>query len=176
MKPACLVVLFACLLMPAAASRAEGPPSFARCEAGQVFADCTVAKCDSNYNCSCFVTTRRPTGVSIPPGCIPPQPLVGPPQMVQSRYSPVAATGLCGNPATTWAQCLGVTCMIQADGSALCPCTEAKGAPYVIVTDDPVYRGQCTDGKIYSSATFTGDVEQISKALDFPKPKVLWRH
>jgi hypothetical protein len=50
------------------------------------------------------------------------------------------------------------------------------GGPYVIVTKDPVYRSQCESTTLYSSATYDADVEQISKALGFEKPDVLWTH
>jgi hypothetical protein len=46
--------------------------------------------------------------------------------------------------------------------------------PYVIVTTSSSYQGQCTDGTIYSSATYDAQVKDISQALGFTKPTVLW--
>jgi hypothetical protein len=45
---------------------------------------------------------------------------------------------------------------------------------YVIVTTNSSYQGQCTDGTIYSSATYDAQVKDISQALGFTKPTVLW--
>jgi hypothetical protein len=102
------------------------------------------------------------------------------PATAQSRYTPVASTGLCTSQHTIWAQCLGVTCTVSADGkSAICPCakttaSQSGGGPYVIVTTDATYHNQCTNETVYSSATYDVEVKDISEALHFPKPSILW--
>jgi hypothetical protein len=182
MKLLSAVLLVTCTIVFGHAARADA--GFKRCEVAQKFADCTVAKCDpKTFVCRCYVTEDVKSGVSNPPGCIAPTVVTATsPATAQSHYSPVRTTGLCSNQTTTWAQCLGVVCTVSADGKhASCPCTPTSaaasgGGSYVIVTKDPVYRGQCKSTILYSSATYDADVEQISKALDFKKPHVLWSH
>jgi hypothetical protein len=196
-----LVLLAVCAIACDGRAAKNTPPQFKNCGVGELFADCTTAKCtpakgpsgSTIYNCTCSVQTGAPpymkkplpqSGVSDPPGCLDPTAAAdGKPGTAQSRYSPVAQTGLCNNDDRVWAQCLGVVCTVAADGkTASCPCTSATsansgGGPYVIVIPeggDTKYHGQCTDKTIYSSATFESDVKEISEALGFAKPKVLW--
>ena len=161
-------------------------PVFKNCGAVQAFANCTAAICQrtdkpDTYTCACTVASGVPSGVSVPPGCAAPVAPMGKLIAVQSRYSPVNYVGLCPSQKLPWAQCLGVTCTVSADGKhASCPCSktdaaQSGGGSYVIVLPDrQKYAGQCNNGVIYSSATYGSEVKDISQALNFDQPQVAW--
>jgi hypothetical protein len=180
-----LSLLLACTVVFGTSERVAAT-EFKNCGATQPFADCTTATCSLTsdsfvVNCGCSVVSGSQSGVSVPPGCIAPTKATDQsPATAQSRYTPVPSTGLCASQNTIWAQCLGVTCTVSADGkSAICPCTkttasQSGGGPYVIVTTDSGYNNQCTNGTVYSSATYNVEVKAISDALGFKMPSILW--
>ena len=180
-----LSLLLACTVVCGTSERVAAT-EFKTCGATQPFADCTTATCSLTsdsfvVNCDCVVVSGSRSGVSVPPGCVAPTQATGQsPATMQSRYTPVLSTGLCASQNTIWAQCLGVTCMVSADGkSAICPCTktttsQSGGGPYVIVTTNASYKNQCTNGTVYSSATYNAEVKAISDALSFKMAAILW--
>jgi hypothetical protein len=141
------------------------------------FANCTHATCTPGskpaiLSCTCPVETDTSATTS-PPGCVSATRTT-----VQSRYHPLVSYGQCVNRKQRWANCLGVTCeKIPGTNTANCRCTSATSvqngsASYVIATEAP-YASQCTNGKIYSSAT-PEQSAQLSTYLHRDPPKTIW--